>query len=168
VRDKKFALDDVANPGCLESCQFALKPVFFDRSAQLAETVGLIAGSDTLVTDATGATGSLRLILKIDKDLDGVLLAFNGGSVPGLPTVTGAAAVVSTNGGLTVTPTAPGTSPTQVVLDLGMSGLVVGRAVSISAIGQKNQKPTTAAVPVLVVPIVAAPQPQTKGATTTP
>lgn len=149
---------------CDGQCNFEFDTVMFDGTAQSAVTVGLSAGADSITADSAQGTGKTRLIVKIDKDLDSVVIAVSGGFITALPTVTGTATVTQTNGGLTVTPTAPGTA-TTVVLDIPMQGLVIGRAVTITGTGQKNQKPTTSGAPVLVLPILGAPN-AAKSATT--
>lgn len=151
------------DPACLGKCDFEFDTVVFDGTAQSALTVGLTAGADSIAVDPTAGTGKVRLILKIDKDLDGVVIAFGGASVAALPTVTGTATVTQTNGGLTVAPITTGAA-TTVVLDVALQGLVSGRAVTVTGTGQKNQKPTTSPVPILVIPIVG---PSTPPKTTT-
>src|SRR5262249_20904812 len=131
-----------STPACLGlgQCDFEFDNVVFDGTAQSALSVGLTAGADSVSADPTQGTGKLHLILKIDKDLDSVVMGFSGGVVAGLPTMTGSAAVAQTDGGLTVVPSAPGTSPTTVVLDVPLQGLVVGRAITVTGTGQRNQK----------------------------
>ena len=143
------------DPSCLDACTFTFSQVMFDGSVQLAQTAGLAATSDTIVADPHAGTGSVRLVVKVDKDLDSVLLTFSGSTLTTLPTVTGNATVTATNGGLSVAPTTPGVALTTVVLDVAMQGLVPGRAVMITGTGQKSQKPAAGAAPVLVIPIVA-------------
>lgn len=161
VLDQRWVNARYAPPSLMESlacdgqCEFEFDTVMFDGTAQSSLTVGLTAGADSITADPTQGTGKTRLILKIDKDLDSVVIAVTGGFVTSLPTVTGTAIVTQTNGGLTVTPATPGAA-TTVVLDIPLQGLVVGRAVTVTGTGQKNQKPTTSAVPLLVLPIVGA------------
>jgi hypothetical protein len=155
--------DGTVDAACVEKCVFHFNTVVLDGTAQLAQTVGLTAGADTIVSDATTASGKIRLLVTMGKDLDSVVINFSGATLTATPTVTGSATATPKNGGLTVVPTAAGGSAAggPVVLDVTLQNLVAGRAVTISAAGQKNSKATGAAVPVLVLPIVApAPAPK--------
>ncbi len=167
--DRRWTLPSVdtgtGDAACVEKCVFQFDTVVLDGTTQLAQTVGLTAGADTIVSDATTASGKIRLLVNIGKDLDSVVINFGGATLTAAPTVTGATATLK-NGGLAVVPAAASGSAAPsgggaLVLDLTLQNLVAGRAVTISATGQKNSKAAGAAVPVVVLPIVApAPAPK--------
>ena len=152
---------------CLETCHFAFATVVMDGTPQVSQTIGLIAAADSIVTDPTTGSGKLRLLVTLGKDLDSVKVTLTGGVLPALPlpTVNGPATAGFAGGGFSLTPSPAGTTATvsaaasaaPLAVDLSLQGLVVGRAVTVTATGQKNGKPTAAAVPVIVVPIVAPP-----------
>src|SRR5262249_34327012 len=123
---------------CPGKCKYEFDTVVFDGTAQSSVTVGLSAGADTLSADPAQGTGKVHLVLKIDKDLDSVVIGMTGGFVSALPTLTGSATVTQTDSGLTVTPNAPGTSATTVVMDIPLQGLVIGRAITVTGTGQKS------------------------------
>jgi len=156
---------------CQEKCLFAFETVVMDGTAQLSQTVGLLAAADSIVADPTTGTGKMRLLITIGKDLDSVKISLSGAVLPTStqPLVSGSAAISVAGGGFSITPSPAGAgatvAPGPLAVDLTLQGLVVGRAVTITGTGQKDKKATTAAVPVIVVPIVAPPA-SSKPATT--
>jgi hypothetical protein len=166
VDDRWIAPEEkgIGTDECLEKCLFAFDSVIMDGTPQLSQTVGLLAAADSIVTDPTTGSGKMRLLVTIGKDLDSVKFSLSGAVLPNStqPTVTGAATIGVAGGGFSITPTptvagATAAPPGPLAVDLSLQGLVVGRAVTITGTGQKSGKATTAAIPIVVVPIVAPP-----------
>jgi hypothetical protein len=161
--DTKWESPEARTPDeCTQSrCAFRFRDVIFDSSLQLAQTVGLTAGADTIVADAKGI-GTIRLFVRIDKDLDGAAATFSGGVPSSMPALT-TAAVNPLGSGFTIVPT-PSTSTTTasatpagapLIVDVPLQALVAGRELTVTVTGQKSSKAVSGSIASLSIPIVA-------------